>query len=120
RDGEEGFPGNCSVEVMYSLTDKNELTIDYSAITDKATPFNITNHSYFNLSAGREPTILEHEISIDADRYVPVDDKFIPTGALAPVKDTPMDFKTSSRIGDHVDEIAGGGYDHNYVLNKSA
>lgn len=119
-DGEEGFPGNCGVEVYYSLTDQNEVRIEYSATTDKATPFNITNHSYFNLSAGREATVLGHEIAINADGYLPVDEGFIPLGEVSPVNGTAMDFRQQRLIGTHVHEIAGGGYDHNYVLNKTA
>lgn len=120
KDGEEGFPGNCQVDVYYSLTDRNEVYIEYTATSDKPTPFNITNHSYFNLSAGREATVLGHEIAINADAYLPVDSGFIPTGELALLQGTEMDFRQQRLIGTYVHDIVGGGYDHNYVLNKAA
>lgn len=118
KDGEEGFPGNCAVEVIYSLTDDNSLRIDYSATTDQPTIVNLTNHSYFNLSAGNQSTVLDHEIWIDADKYVPVNDEFIPTGKLEPVEGTVMDLRKPLRVGNNIDKIEGGGYDHTYVLNK--
>lgn len=118
RDGEEGFPGNCRVEVVYTLRDDNALQIDYSATTDQPTIINLTNHSYFNLSAGTDDTILDHEIMIDAGKYIPVDEEFIPTGEIKPVKGTVMDLETYTRIGNNIDKIPGGGYDHTYVLNK--
>lgn len=120
KDGEEGFPGNCRVEVYYSLTDQNEVRLEYSATTDRPTPFNITNHSYFNLSGGRDDTVLGHEIAINADAYLPVDSGFIPVGEVVPVKGTEMDFRQQRLIGTYVHDIIGGGYDHNYVLNKAA
>ncbi len=117
KDGEEGFPGTLQVKVVYSLTSANEIKIDYSATTDQATPVNLTNHTYFNLSGGRDSTILGHMVTIHADRYTPVDKTLIPTGELAPVNGTAMDFKVPSRIGDRIDKVEGG-YDHNWVLNK--
>jgi aldose 1-epimerase len=116
-DGEEGFPGNLKVQVVYSLLANNSLKIDYTATTDKATPINLTNHSYFNLSAGKDSIQFNHELRINADRFTEVDDQLIPTGKLPTVRGTPMDFTTAKKIGDDIIEVKGG-YDHNYVLNK--
>ncbi len=118
RDGEEGFPGNLSVAVTYTLTDDNALRIDYSATTDKATPVNLTNHSYFNLAGNASGTVLDQELMLAADQYTPSDDQFIPTGQLAPVGGTPLDFTTPTAIGARIGQIQGepGGYDHNYVI----
>jgi aldose 1-epimerase len=117
KDGEEGFPGNCSVSVVYTLTANNELKIDYEATSDKPTAINLTNHSYFNLSAGRDSTVLGHEIMVNADRYVAVNNELIPTGELAPVKGTAMDFNVPAPVGAEIAKVAGG-YDHTFVLNK--
>jgi aldose 1-epimerase len=120
RDGEQGYPGNLACTVIYTLTENDELKISYEAATDKATPINLTNHSYFNLTGGKRD-ILGHELMIDADRFTPVDDKLIPTGELKSVKDSPMDFTKPAPIGSRIAQVPGkdpGGYDHNYVLNS--
>ena len=117
--GEEMYPGTLSMIVTYTLGEDNSLRIDYEARTDQSTIINLTNHSYFNLSGHGEPSILDHELKIDADRYTPVDGENIPTGKLAAVAGTPFDFRVRHRIGDQIAE-AGGGYDHNFVLNGEA
>lgn len=117
KDGEEGYPGTLQVQVIYTLTPANELRIDYSAETDKPTVINLTNHSYFNLSAGKDSTILGHQLMLAADKYNAVDATLIPTGELPPVKGTAMDFTKPTTIGTDIVKVAGG-YDHNWVLNK--
>jgi aldose 1-epimerase len=125
KDGEEGYPGNLSTTVRYTVSDDNELKIEYSATTDKPTVVNLTNHSYFNLAGQGEGLVLNHMVTINADKFTPVDAGLIPTGELRPVAGTPFDFRTpfpiGARIDAHEEQIKlGGGYDHNHVLNKAA
>lgn len=114
-DMDEGYPGNVVVKVTFSLTDSNELIIDYNATTDKATPLNLTNHTYFNLS-GKKSSIMDHEMMIFADAYTPVVNG-IPTGELKPVKGTPFDFTELQPLGARLNQLGKEAYDHNYVLN---
>jgi len=123
-DGDEGYPGTLSVTVTYTLTARDELIVEYEATTDLPTPINLTQHSYFNLT-GAARDILAHELTIDADRYTPIDSTLIPTGELASVEGTPFDFRTAAAIGARIDQqneqlTNGKGYDHNWVLSGTS
>jgi len=116
RDGDEGYPGDLNIAVLYALTEAGELRIDYSATTDRPTPINLTNHAYWNLALGTAQDILGHELMLNASSYTPVSPALIPTGEIKPVAGTPMDFTTPQPIGSRISKVAGG-YDHNYVIN---
>ena len=123
KDMEEGYPGNLEVEVVYTLNNQDELSVTYKATTDKTTVINLTQHSYFNLSANFNNTILNHELILNSDSFLPVDNTLIPTGEFRDVTNTPFDFRTSKTIGQHINEEDlqlknGFGYDHCWVLNE--
>ena len=123
-DGDQGYPGTVQARVSYALTPDNKLIVSYHATTDKATPINLTQHSYFNLAGAGKGDILGHVVMINADRFTPVDSTLIPTGELAPVAGTPFDFRTPTAIGARIAQPDqqlknGGGYDHNFVLNRN-
>ena len=119
-DAEEGYPGELSIRVTYTLTNRDELRIDYEAVSDQATPVNLTNHSYFNLAGAGNGTILDHQLILVADRYTPVDSTGIPTGRIVPAAGSVMEFRSPVTVGARIGELRGdpGGYDHNYVLNN--
>ena len=122
-DGEQGYPGNVKIFVTYTVTDDNGLKIEYEATTDAPTILNLTNHCYFNLSGKQGSSILDHEIFIDADKFTPTDKDSIPTGIIADVSNTPMDFRKAIPVGLHINDNYeqlkfGCGYDHNFVLNN--
>ena len=124
KDGEDGYPGNLTTTVTYSLSDEDELSIQYEATTDQDTVLNLTNHSYFDLTGQAAGKILDHEVMINADKFTPVNANLIPTGELKDVKGTPFDFTKPTRIGAHIEEKNQQleyalGYDMNYVLNRS-
>ena len=125
-DGEQGFPGNMSAEVIYTLTDDNRLIIDYKATTDKPTIVNLTQHAYFNLAGHDAGEMLNQEVVVNADRFTPVNENLIPTGELRSVEGTPLDFRTPHALGERINDttyeqiVKGKGYDHNFVLNKDS
>ncbi len=125
KDGEEGYPGNCLMRAVYSLTDNNELVVTYDAVTDKPTIVNFTNHAFYNLAGAGSGTILNHILTLNADHFTPVDGTLITTGEIRPVKGTVMDFSQptamGARINDSYEQLKyGPGYDHNFVLNKTS
>ncbi len=121
-DGEEGYPGNLSCTVVYELNDRNEWKMDYTAQTDKTTAVNLSNHAYWNLAGAQSGTVLDQILTVNADKYLRVDDALIPTGEMAPVEGTPLDFRSPHKIGERIGQIRekhfNGGYDHCLVLNK--
>ena len=117
KDGEEAYPGNLTCTVTYTLTNDNELKISYEAETDKATPINLSHHSYFNLAGQGNGDILGHKLMLNANKYTPVDEDLIPTGEIKNVKGTPLDFTQAELIGSRIDQVPGG-YDNNFVLNS--
>jgi aldose 1-epimerase len=125
KDGEEGFPGNLRMTITYTLTNNNELKINYEGVTDKATPVNVTNHSYFNLSGGKDAKTLQTELTIYADQILEAADGLIPTGNFLDVKGTPFDFTKAEKIGKRINDAhaqiaLGNGYDHTFVLRNQS
>ena len=124
-DGEEGFPGNFTLKVLFSVTEDNELKLVYHATTDKPTVFNLTNHAFFNLAGEGNGDVLDHQLMVNADSFTPTNETSIPTGEIRSLDGTPLDFRNLTRVGDRIDAdydqlIFAGGYDHNYVINKDA
>jgi aldose 1-epimerase len=122
-DGDEGYPGTLTARVTYTLTDRDELVVDYHATTDRPTHVSLTQHTYFNLAGSGVRDVLDHELTIDASHYTPVDATLIPTGAIAPVDGTPFDFRAPAALGARIDAAHeqlrnGRGYDHNFVLDR--
>src|SRR2546426_5492792 len=123
KDGEEGFPGTLSTRVTYTLTPRDELVVDFEATTDKATPINLSQHTYWNLHGTGGGDILDHMLTLDASAFTPVDSAVIPTGEITPVAGTPFDFRAPTSIGARIDQDNtqlrfGRGYDHNWVLDR--
>lgn len=124
KDGNEGFPGNVTVSVTYTFNDENSLILDYTAVSDKKTVINLTNHAYFNLNGVNSGDVLNHVVKINAERYTPIDETSIPTGELLSVKNTPFDFTSEKTIGkdinaDHIQLKNGNGYDHNFCIKDA-
>ena len=120
KDGEEGYPGNLQCTILYELNNANEWKMEYTATTDKPTPINISNHAYWNLAGAQSGTMLDHLLTLNADRYLKVDDTLIPTGEIVPVEDTPLDFRSPHTVGERIDQLQArpfGGYDHCFVVN---
>lgn len=116
--GEQGFPGNLDLSVTYSLSENNDISLRYSAKTDEPTPVNLTNHTYFNLAGSSSPSVLDHQVQLFADRYIPVNEKAIPSGEILDVVGTPFDFRSPKAIGKDISQVTGG-FDHTWEINRS-